>query len=277
MLNISSCIAVGLLLCGYGVLALEAAEETFLKNGVTAHRGNSGEFPENTIPAFKNGIEAGADWIELDVLLTNDGRLVVSHDATTGRVGDQSLEIARSDYQQLLTVDVATDFRKRHNQTIQACPPGRIPLLQDVLELVVQQHRTRVSIQPKMDCVGEIISLVRKRNAENWVGFNDGNLEWMSEVKRLAPAIPVFWDRGPQTNIDEDIKIVKMKGFESLIIRADGLTIEKVQKIQAAGLQAGAWTVNNVEEMSRLLKIGVDRIYTDYPQRLLELQLQRQK
>ena len=48
----------------------------FLANGVTAHRGNSGEFPENTLPAFKSGIEAGADWIELDIFRTKDGKLV---------------------------------------------------------------------------------------------------------------------------------------------------------------------------------------------------------
>jgi len=48
--------------------------------GVTAHRGNSGEFPENTIPAFKSAMDLRVDWVELDVFKTKDGKLVVCHD-----------------------------------------------------------------------------------------------------------------------------------------------------------------------------------------------------
>ena len=53
--------------------------DDFLNNGVTAHRGNSSAYPENTIPSFENALEVGADWIELDVRKTKDGRLVVIH------------------------------------------------------------------------------------------------------------------------------------------------------------------------------------------------------
>ncbi|RYG75547.1 glycerophosphodiester phosphodiesterase, partial [bacterium] len=60
--------------------------DTFLRNGVTAHRGASHAFPENTMRAFRGAIELGVDWVELDVFLTKDGQVVVSHDPTTGRV-----------------------------------------------------------------------------------------------------------------------------------------------------------------------------------------------
>ncbi len=73
----------------------------FLRNGVTAHRGNSGEFVENTLPAFQSGIELGADWVELDIFRTKDGQLVVLHDRTTGRVGDKNLVVAESTYEEL--------------------------------------------------------------------------------------------------------------------------------------------------------------------------------
>ena len=52
--------------------------ETFLSNGVTAHRGNSGEFAENTWPAFRSAIDLGVDWIELDIFRTSDGRRIAS-------------------------------------------------------------------------------------------------------------------------------------------------------------------------------------------------------
>ncbi|HAW27340.1 MAG TPA: hypothetical protein DCY03_04355, partial [Planctomycetaceae bacterium] len=104
-----------------------------------------------------------------------------------------------------------------------------------------------------------------------WVGFNDGNLNYMSQVKQLAPTIPVFWDRGADTDLDADIKIAKQRGFEALILNYKGITPEKVQKIKAASLEPGAWTVNNPAVMKQLLKQGIERIYTDDPSLLLQL------
>ena len=242
----------------------------FLNNGVTAHRGNSSEHPENTVPAFESAIAAGADWLELDIFRTSDGKLVVIHDGMTERVGDRNLDVAKSTYEELLTVDVATEFRRRHGKTLDECPKRTIPLLEDVLRLVVAQKKTRVSIQPKMDCVADAMALVKRMGAQKWVGFNDGNLQYMAQVKRLDPTIRVFWDRGP-SDIEEDIRIAQTHGFESLVLHHSIVTPEKIEKIHAAGIEAGAWTVNDEAAMRRLLEMGVDRLYTDFPKRLLRL------
>lgn len=242
----------------------------FLDNGITAHRGNSGEYPENTMPAFESGIRVGADWIELDIFRTADGKLVVIHDRTTERVGDKNLNVAQSNYEELLTVDVATDFRHRHAKTTAECPPRTIPLLQDVLRLVLGQDKTRVSIQPKMDCVAAAVNLVKRMGAAKWVGFNDGNLQYMAQVKRLAPEIRVFWDRGP-SDLDDDIRIAREHGFESLVLHHATVTRAKVEKIHAAQIEAGVWTVNDQAAMRRFLEMGIDRIYTDFPARVPRL------
>lgn len=244
---------------------------SFLLNGVTAHRGNSSEFPENTMPAFQSGIYVGADWIELDIMRTKDGKLVVIHDRTTGRVGDADLVVANSTYEELAQVDVATSFRRRNGKTVEDCPSQKIPLLSDVLLLVMKQDRSRVSIQPKMDCVVDAVSLAKSMKAERWVGFNDGNPDYMVDVKRLAPDIPVFWDRGKDTNIAKDIATAHKHQFEALVLHHEGVTPEKVQKIKVAGIRVGAWTVNVRATMSRLLDAGVELIYTDHPRLLLEL------
>jgi glycerophosphoryl diester phosphodiesterase len=255
----------------------EILRPPFLSNGLTAHRGNSGEFPENTIPAFQSGIEVGADWIELDILRSKDGQLVVIHDTTTKRVGDQNLVVVESTVAELANVDVATDFRRRTKKSVEECPPERIPLLKEVLLLVMKQNRTRVSIQPKMDCVADAVALVQELKAERWVGFNDGNLTYMTEVKRLAPDIPVFWDRGANTDIDADIRIARQHGFESLVLHHSGVTPEKVRKIKAAGIEVGAWTVNDATTMTRLLNAGIERLYTDFPRAFLTLKSKRRQ
>lgn len=255
---------------GYTQGAEPAANTTFVHNGVTAHRGDSIAFPENTLAAFQGAIDAGADWIELDVYRTTDGKLVVIHDRTTEHVGDRNLVVPDSTYEQLLTVDVGAEFRKRNGKSIAEVPKHSIPLLEDVLRLVLAQRKTRVSIQPKMDCVADAVALVKQMQAEPWVGFNDGSLEYMTEVKRLAPEIPVFWDRS-QSDVDRDIETARTAGFESLVLHQSTVTKEKVDKIHAAGLEAGAWTVNDREVMLRMLDMGVDRIYTDAPRLLLQL------
>lgn len=237
--------------------------------GVTAHRGNSIAFPENTLPSFQGGINAHADWVELDIHKTKDGQIVVSHDATTKRTGDMDLVIANSTYEELQKVDIATEFRTRKGLTLEQCPVQRIPLLKEAIELVMKQKRTHLSIQPKADCVPEAIAIVKAEGAQKMVGFNDGSLIYMSQVKQLAPKIPVFWDRLPATDIDDDISIAKQKGFETIVVYYKGVTAEKVSKIKASGIIAGAWTVDDRETMESLLNMGVERIYTDDPKLLI--------
>lgn len=257
--------------CSASLRAAEVAktDTSMVVKGVTAHRGNSIAFVENTLPAYQSAIEAHADWVELDIHKTKDGQIVVSHDPSTKRTGDKDLVIAEATYQELQQVDIATEFRKSKGLTLQQCPPQHMPLLAETLALIMKQQRTHLSIQPKADCVADAMAIIRKAAAEKMVGFNDGSLLYMSQVKSLDPGIPVFWDRLPTTDIDEDIRIAREKGFESLVIYYKGLTPEKAAKVKAAGLQLGAWTVDDRKTMESLLKMGVDRIYTDDPKLLI--------
>ncbi len=214
-------------------------------NGVTAHRGYSSAYPENTLISFKAAIDIHADWVEMDIHKTKDGQIVVSHDATTKRNGNKDLVIANATFEELKEVDIATGFRKRNNLTLAQCPAQRMPLLREAIELIIQQKRTRLSIHPKMDCVPEAMAIVKAAKAEKMVGFNSLSLNNMAAVKNIAPKIPVFWDRLATTDIDDDIRVAKEKGFETLVIHYDGLTAEKIDKIHAANLKVGAWSVDS--------------------------------
>ena len=247
------------------------SEHNFALNGVTAHRGNSIEFPENTIPAFKSALSLGVDWIELDIYKTKDGEIVVTHDPNTKRVGNRELLISEATFEALKSIDVAHEFRTRNNLSLKECPQESMPLLSDIIHLVMQQNKTRLSIQPKSDCVKEAIEIIKKLKAEAWVGFNDGSLSKMKEVKKEAKAIPVFWDRPADSDIDKDIEIALKEVFESIVINHKGITKTKVHKVHEAGFEVGAWTVNEPGTMKTLLDIGVDRIYTDDPRTLFKI------
>ena len=71
--------------------------------------------------------------------------------------------------------------------------------------------------------------------------------------------------------------IPKKHGFEALVLHHEGVTPEKASKIKAAGIEVGAWTVNEAAMMERMLDAGVERLYTDRPRSLLSLKAERLK
>jgi glycerophosphoryl diester phosphodiesterase len=229
-------------------------------NGVTAHRGNSIAFPENTLTSLQQGINAHADWLELDIRKTKDGQIVVSHDADTKRTTGIMLEIPNS-----------TEFRKSKGLTLQQCPVEHMPLLKDALLLVMKQKRTHVSMHLKVDCVPDALRIIKETKAEKMVGFNDSGLDYVAQAKKQAPQIPIFWDRLPNTNIDDDIKVAKANGFETIVMHYSAVTQERVDKIKAAHIKAGAWTVDDRPTLESMLKMGVERIYTDDPKLLITI------
>ncbi|WP_169304415.1 glycerophosphodiester phosphodiesterase [Pedobacter frigoris] len=263
--------SLSLLLFLTAITLSTVAQQTKPVKGVTAHRGFSAAHPENTLTAFQAGIDAGADWIELDIHKTLDGKIVVSHDVSTARAADKNLVIAQSSYRKLQKLDVATAFRKSKGLSLKACPAEKMPLLEEAIQLILKNNAVKLSIQPKADCVAEAISIVKKMGAGYRVGFNDASLQYMSQVKTLAPDIPVFWDRGPDTDISQDIITAKEKGFETLVINYKGLTPEKVRLVKTAGLEVGTWTVNDRETLIKMIQLGLDRIYTDDPALLILL------
>src|SRR5271170_5657439 len=77
---------------------------------IIAHRGSSGEYPENTLSAFAAAVRDGADWCELDVQLSRDGELVVIHDATVDRTTDGHDAVAAMTMAELKTLDAGSRF-----------------------------------------------------------------------------------------------------------------------------------------------------------------------
>lgn len=244
----------------------------FSKNGVTAHRGNAACWPENTLPAFISALECGADWLELDVHESRDGILVVCHDETTGRTGSADLRIAETTYAELRQVDMAHAFRRQHSPMPEPCPFQVMPRLEDVLLLVMSQSHARVSIQPKSACVPAIAQLVKTLHAEAWIGFNDGDVEKLSRARSYFPDVPIFYDTGPGLkDIRQAVTTARERNFQAIVMHRDTVTRDTVACLHDAGLEPGAWTVNDPADMRRFRILGVYRLYTDDPVAFLKV------
>lgn len=239
-------------------------------NGVTAHRGNSAEYPENTLIAYESALSLGVDWIEIDLLKTRDGKLVAIHDYTTLRAGNFNIKIDEVNYDELRKVDIAYRFREKRKLSFQICPKMHVPLLCEILPLIKSQYKTRVSLHPKISIVEESLLMIKKLDASKWVGFNGVELEYMSMVKTFDRSIPVFFDRF-QSDILQDIAWAKEHGFESIVMHDSQVSKSNIESIHDAGLLAGCWTIDDPVLMSTYLRMGIDIIYTNDPRRLLAI------
>jgi glycerophosphoryl diester phosphodiesterase len=218
-----------------------------------AHRGGAALAPENTMPAFENGLRLGADGLELDVRLSRDGRVMVHHDRTldrtTGLRGPVALrtgaELERAGIPAL--ADVLTRFR-------------------DARVIIELKENRRSLAAAAVDVAEQTRSLERICFAS----FGSGALR---EVRRLSPdaatsasreqvrwALYRSWCRWPVSRVSYD-------GYQVPEIAGRTRVVSPwfIECAHRSGLGVQVWTVDAASDAERLLDWGVDALITDRP------------
>ncbi len=251
-------------------ISRKAEKMNFSENGITGHRGDPQHFPQNTLSGFAAAIRMGCDWVETDIHVTRDGHVVISHDDNTRAEADHWRIIRESTLQELRELNMAAHFNMIHED--HPAMTEKMPTLPEVFELFRNQDRVRLSLQPKApESVDAAIRVIRDMGfPEEMLGFNDGNLNWMIRLKQAFPGAAVFYDRMTVEHLEEDIALSLENKFHSLVVNENYLTAEAVQRIAAAGLVPGVWTINNPGEMDHFIAMGVKRFYTDFPAVLMK-------
>ncbi|MBQ9771614.1 MAG: hypothetical protein IJW23_07295 [Lentisphaeria bacterium] len=243
---------------------------SFYDNGVTGHRGDPQHFPQNTLPGFEAAIKLGCDWVETDMHLTRDGRVVISHDHHTRAQADKFLVIKENDFSDLRKLNMATRFNIEHDDR----PPffEAMPSLEETLELFRSQDKVRLSLQPKAPgTVAAAAKIIRDMKfPEEMLGFNDGNLAFMCEAKETCPDSTIFYDICNTDQLEINLADAQKYGFRYLVANENFLRQEDVDRILGAGFLPGVWNINNPGEMDRFIAMGVKRFYTDYPAVLMK-------
>src|SRR5918996_3928143 len=131
---------------------------------ILAHRGASGQAPENTIPAFRAAVEERADGVELDVRICASGEVVVCHDRTLRRLMGVGWEIARTPWWKLRRADVGTRL---------GFAAARIPLLEEVLAFLPTTMLVNVELKCETASDGGLVArtaeVIRAAHAEERV------------------------------------------------------------------------------------------------------------
>ncbi len=237
----------------------------FRYNGATGHRGNPEAAPENTLESFENAIELGCDFIETDVHLTRDGRFMLCHDANALRTCGVDMPFAEANSAELRKLDASFAF----NHAGGSFHATRIPFLEEALELVRRHPDVRISLQPKCPWVKEICDAVKRAGMCPQIAFNDGHLDYMKTAKREIPEAVIFYDTYLAPQLEEAIDISAGLGFFGIVSAYPTLTSEYVNAIRAAGLEPGAWNVNDPDGIAKYLAMGAFRLYSDMPAEVL--------
>ncbi len=252
---------------------------------VMAHRGASGEYPENTLPAFRAAAENGADYIELDVHRTCDGQVVVFHDEDLLRIASDQRLVAEMTLAELEMVDAGFNFSPDGDGWPFRAKGIRAPLLAEVLKSWPAM-RFVIEFKPRDPAIADAtLEVLRVTGMERRVLLASEHLPPIARARILAPHIP--------TNLPtaEIVAFIQALSSGSVSYTTDGHALQippEHQGIKLAtpaavaaahrnGLEVHVWTINEQAEMEEMLSLGVDGIITDHPQRLLALLRSRQQ
>jgi len=237
---------------------------------VIAHRGSSGERPENTLPAFERAIEQSADMIETDLHLSRDGVVVIHHDAELERLGEPG-EIRDHTASELAAMNAAPGVAVAE----------RMPTLQGLLDGFGERMQFNLELKVGLEDVAYeglediVVSAVEARGLMPrmlFSSFYDPVLARLRERSASARIALLISPRAPIAIFERAARI----SAEAINPHVRLVTAELVEQAQAAGLCVYPYTANDSAEMARLLDCGVDGIITNHPARLHALLDERQ-
>ena len=236
---------------------------------VTFHRGDCTVAPENTLPAFRSAILKGGDRIELDVQMTSDGVVVVTHDANLKRCTGKNAKVYDLTYAEVAQLDAGRWFSNRFADT-------RIPTLEQVLQLCRGRIGLNVEIKPSAATPAleaETVRLLRE------YGFDSSNCvitsqsyETLHKVKALAPEYPTGYILALGVGNYYDLPDADFFSVETTFI-----TSGMVNAVHLRGKTVSAWTIDREKVATHMLELGVDDLITDKPDMVQDLLARNQQ
>lgn len=223
---------------------------------VIGHRGARGHLAENTLPSIAKALELGVDGIEIDVFRCASGELVVFHDQTLEKLTNATGYIEQLDLDSIRNIEVLNGFT--------------IPTLEEVLNLINGRVMLNIELKGSQTAILTDQMLQTFFEKETWSAekilissFDWEELKLFYEVNQKVP-IAILTEDDPL----DALPIAKELNAVAINPNYKSLNKENLTKIHKKGLKIYPWTVNQPEEISALLALGVDGIITDFPERV---------
>lgn len=242
---------------------------------IVAHRGASGDAPENTLAAFNLAWEQGADAIEGDFYLTKDGRIVCIHDKDSERTAGKKLVVAQSTLDELRQLE----YGKWKDAKYDGEP---IPTIEEVLATVPEGKYILIEIKSGPEIAQPLKKVLKdcglKRDQLRIICFND---EVVAACKQAMPDIKAFWltsfKQDKQTGawspkIDSVLKTLERTRADGLDCHGEleVLTPAFIKALRDRKYEFHTWTINEPDHALKLQQLGVDSITTNFPAKIRE-------
>ncbi|MFC0186874.1 glycerophosphodiester phosphodiesterase [Fictibacillus aquaticus] len=261
-LALTTLVAAGLI--SAGTSSITSAYDPSEQVQTVAHRGASGYAPENTMAAFRKGVEMKADYIEIDVQMSKDGELVVIHDTTLDRTTDGSGNVKDHTLEDLRRLDAGSFYSPEF-------AGEKIPTFEEVID---EFRGNGILIELKAPHLypgieKKVAAVLKKRDmdkpANNKIIIQSFDFNSLKITNELLPDMPI----GALTGNKDDLTAAKLKEFSAYCEYVNpylgNVTSEVVDSSHSYDMGIMSWTVRKQEEVQPLLNAGVDGIITDYP------------
>ncbi len=229
---------------------------------IIAHRGASGHAPENTMAAFRCALALGASAIELDVHQTRDHELVVAHDDDLKRCAGDRRRLKNLDWKEMAGLDVGSWFDKIFSAE-------RLPRLKDVFDILapgVELHieiKRGSAIYPGIE--ERVAGLIRQRAASLRTVVSSFDHAALRLMRSLDKKVRLGYLLG-FTRLETAFREMEEIDAESLNLSVRQTNTRTVDRARDRGRKILVYTVNTPAERDRLEKIGVDGIFSNYPE-----------
>ncbi|MCP4580320.1 MAG: glycerophosphodiester phosphodiesterase [candidate division Zixibacteria bacterium] len=233
---------------------------------VIAHRGASDFLPDNTLESFDQAILEKADMLELDVRQTADGQLVLFHDWYMKRPANNSHTPAIS----------RPVSHALFEQLQSACEERGIILA--TLEEILARYGNRININIELKAGGyekKVVEMVRKYGLGGSVVLSSFFPWVIMKLKDIDSSIRTGWIVGQEQVVSANRLARAILSFVFGKVKADSahfhyeiITPEIIHRYHSRDIPVYAWTVNDTDVMSHLIKLGVDGIITNKPGQL---------
>ncbi len=237
-----------------------------------AHRGGRKLRPEHTLIAYQNGLDVGADILELDVHGTSDGVLVLMHDDTVERTTDGSGAIKEMTFAELRALDAAYNFSDDGGQTFPYRGQGvQVPSLEEVFDAFPETEFVIEIKQETPSIVPEFVQIVKDKGMLTKISAGSFHSSTVQELRQLMPEVPSAFALGEIidfVNVSDEASYVPPGKILQVPPEQIGISIinsDTVARAERFDLKIHAWTINDPAEMEDLMNLGVDGIITDDP------------
>jgi glycerophosphoryl diester phosphodiesterase len=261
---------------------------------IQGHRGCRGLLPENTIAAFTKALLMGVTTLEFDLVISKDNQVVVSHDTffsheitmmvngiDVTEKNETDFNLYDMNYVDIKEIDVGMKPHPRFNSQIHV--PAVKPLLKEVLETTERiSSKIRYNGEIKSTIEGDtinhpqiasfcdlVIAQIKKPNVTDRFTVQSFDIRALEYIHEMYPKITLSYLVETKGTLKKQLSKLS---FTPTIYSPDYtlLTKKEVDSAHDLGMRVIPWTVNTVDEIQTLIKMGVDGIITDYPNLLLE-------